>query len=1277
MNTTATSLPTLTTNIVSMITSATATSGGNITSSGDSPVTARGICWGIWPEPELAYDTVTTDGTGIGSFTSSLVGMKPNTFYYVRAYATNASGTAYGNQVSLTTLNPLPVLTTTPASMITSTTATSGGNIILSGDSSVTARGICWGIWGEPELAYDTFTTDGTGIGSFTSSLVGMKPNTFYYVRAYATNSFGTAYGNQVSLTTLNSTTTSTTKPRTTTTTTKKITTTTTTRPRTTTTTTKKITTTTTTLVPTTTTTTTKLATTTTTTAPITTTTTTKLATTTTTTVAPTTTTTTTKLTTTTSTTLAPTTTTTTTKFTTTTSTTLVPTITTTTTLAPITTTTTTKLTTTTSTTLAPTTTTTTTKFTTTTSTTLVPTTTTTTTSLPILTTTVVSMITSTTASSGGNITSSGSSPVTARGICWGIWAEPELAYDTVTTDGTGIGSFTSSLIGMKPNTFYYVRAYATNASGTAYGNQVSLTTLNSTTTTTSTTKISTTTTTINPITTTTTTKFATTTTTTTIKFSGNTFYVATNGSNTNPGTLTQPWLTIQYGIQHMTSGSILYVRGGTYTPAPTTITGNASGGYYSAAVAISGMNGTSGNTYKIWAYPGELPIINGSNITSGVPGGIIISNSSFVHVKGFEVTGMAYISHSSAGVEVYNSPNCIVENINSHHNGGYGYGSRLNVNGTYFINCDSHDNCDGPAGGGDADGFDVGFSTNNSTIYLIGCRSWNNSDDGFDMYNGSQYGNYSGIYYLINCWAWHQGYLSDQVSVGGDGCGFKYGLEDVYSSTTKRYTYNCIAYNNRIAGFNNNACNAVQIFYNNISYHNLQKGWWFFDYNIADVLRNNISYANGDTDQFQSNQIHDHNSWDTAGITVNDADFASVTGSLLTSPRQSDGSLPVITFLHLVSGSDIRGKGTDSGTYPNSIYSTDGDGNSWASPPALGPFEYISSVNTTTTTQVPVTTTTSTKAITTTTTTLSGGVVDTNMTINNATTGDWSGYNVARSSRINYTFSYNSITSVNQSGYMLQAGNDASASTDNNLDGEIIIGNKLTWNGGGTTSITHGLFTGHMKNVIIKYNYLDKVPMSIIRKSTYSMTNTSGGVAYNIVKNPIATAGVIKGMNGVCYYNNTFYSNLSGVWRGLIDIYSNTDVTPNVPATGAKIKNNIFYTVVGQYNIAIHDSACLTGFESDYNVFYCESGTPHFNYLEGDKTFAQWQALGYDTHSIVINPNFNNTTDFVPTSKLSYGTDLGSDYILGLSTNATWIVGVAPSTTAQSGTWQVGARVI
>jgi len=96
---------------------------------------------------------------------------------------------------------------------------------------------------------------------------------------------------------------------------------------------------------------------------------------------------------------------------------------------------------------------------------------------LPILSTTAASAITTTTASSGGNISSDGGGSNTARGVCWSTSQNPTIALTTKTSDGTGTGSFSSNLTGLSPNTLYYVRAYATNSTGTAYGNQVSFTT--------------------------------------------------------------------------------------------------------------------------------------------------------------------------------------------------------------------------------------------------------------------------------------------------------------------------------------------------------------------------------------------------------------------------------------------------------------------------------------------------------------------------------------------------------------------------------------------------------------------------------------------------------------------------------------------------------------------------------------------------------------------------------------------------------------------------------
>ena len=100
--------------------------------------------------------------------------------------------------------NPLPEVTTTPATDISINSASMGGNVISHGGATVTARGVCWNTSQNPNIS-DNKTSDGTGTGSFTSLITGLTVNTTYYVRAYATNSAGTAYGIQVSFTTLNS----------------------------------------------------------------------------------------------------------------------------------------------------------------------------------------------------------------------------------------------------------------------------------------------------------------------------------------------------------------------------------------------------------------------------------------------------------------------------------------------------------------------------------------------------------------------------------------------------------------------------------------------------------------------------------------------------------------------------------------------------------------------------------------------------------------------------------------------------------------------------------------------------------------------------------------------------------------------------------------------------------------------------------------------------------------------------------------------------------------
>ena len=261
----------------------------------------------------------------------------------------------------------------------------------------------------------------------------------------------------------------------------------------------------------------------------------------------------------------------------------------------------------------------------------------------------------------------------------------------------------------------------------------------------------------------------------------------------------------------------------------------------------------------------------------------------------------------------------------------------------------------------------------------------------------------------------------------------------------------------------------------------------------------------------------------------------------------------------------------------------------------------------------------------------------------------------------------------------MLEAGQEVPTQYTDNFRGAEITGNKFSWVGNqDANTITHGIFTGYHTDVKIMYNYLDYVPMGIIRKSN-GLTDTAGVVAYNIIRNPPAVGIVVKGMNGVRIYNNTLFSEDSlyvspgiGTWRGLIDVYENDN--PVGSAKGVKIKNNIFYTKNRITNINVMNTACLEGFESDYNIFWCESGEPRFMIAGQSLTFAQWQARGYDLHSMVMNPYFKNTTDLVPERRIQWGTP--TEFDMGIAASDYWVAGFDPVLVRQGEYWQQGARV-
>jgi uncharacterized protein (TIGR02145 family) len=306
------SLPVVTTGTIKSVSETTATVSGNLDSigAGVSSVSQHGHCWSNETTTPTVDDNKTSLGPKdtIGSFESVIVGLSPGELYYVRAYATNNAGTAYGDTISFITsaAGTVPVLTTGIISNVTENSATAAGSLnnMGSGFSSVSQHGHCW----SSETSTPTINDDKTSLGtrsttgSFESSLTGLTPDILYYVRAYATNSSGTGYGNPVSF--------STEPPA----------------------------------------------------------------------------------------------------------------------------------------------------------------------GVPELTTTPVSSITGTTATSGGSITSDGGSSITAKGICWSTNHNPTI-YDNNKNEGNGTGAFVSTMEGLDQKTIYYVRAYATNATDTGYGNEIAFTT--------------------------------------------------------------------------------------------------------------------------------------------------------------------------------------------------------------------------------------------------------------------------------------------------------------------------------------------------------------------------------------------------------------------------------------------------------------------------------------------------------------------------------------------------------------------------------------------------------------------------------------------------------------------------------------------------------------------------------------------------------------------------------------------------------------------------------
>ncbi|MCU4164776.1 right-handed parallel beta-helix repeat-containing protein [Carboxylicivirga caseinilyticus] len=369
-------------------------------------------------------------------------------------------------------------------------------------------------------------------------------------------------------------------------------------------------------------------------------------------------------------------------------------------------------------------------------------------------------------------------------------------------------------------------------------------------------------------------------------------YYVAKTGSDSNTGTsLDSPLANVTTAISKAVAGDVIYIREGEYK--------------YSTKISLS-RSGTAANPIQMMAYQNEKVIIDFSQMAldSGNRG-FSLSGQYWI-IKGLTIrragdNGM-FISGSYNTVE-----NCI---FYEHQDTGLQLGNGASENN--IINCDSYGNAD-PTDYGDADGFACKMDVGNNN-YFYGCRSWLNVDDGWDGYLRGTDDVYT---VLENCWTWRNGYFLNGTDAGAsaNGNGFKVGGSDDKTLMHNFTLINCVAFDNKAKGFDQNNNKGDMYFYNGTSYRN--KG---NNYSIPSAVNsakeaevvNCISVEGSNKVSLTSSVLQQTNSWN--GFTCNSADFVSLDTTGVTGPRQADGSLPDLDVFKLVQGSDLIDGGTDLG---------------------------------------------------------------------------------------------------------------------------------------------------------------------------------------------------------------------------------------------------------------------------------------------------------------------------------------------------------------------------
>jgi len=393
--------------------------------------------------------------------------------------------------------------------------------------------------------------------------------------------------------------------------------------------------------------------------------------------------------------------------------------------------------------------------------------------------------------------------------------------------------------------------------------------------------------------------------------------FIAPNGLDANPGTFDLPYATFPKAIAAAVAGGgdTIYVRGGTYNLI-TTITISAS------------QSGSDSMYYTLMAYNDEVPLLDFSAQAFSSRG--ISMKANYWHIKGLRIKGAG-----DNGMNIDFGSNNIIEQCQFYENRDSGLQLGNGSANNQIINCDSYYNAD-PDNYADADGFAPKLTVGSGN-YFYGCRSWGNCDDGWDGYLRGA----SGMTTTVeNCWTWGNGYLKDGSDPGAqaNGNGFKMGGADNSNADSLLHHFiviNCVAFNNKHKGFDQNNNLGSMTLYNCTGYHNLEA-----DYKIQRtlspgetlVVKNCVSYDGAV--QLGTFAIQETNSW-LAPFVVTAEDFISLVIDSAAAPRQADGSLPEIGLLHLAQGSDLIDGGVDLG-YPYK-----------GTAPDLGAFEsdYVTSV--------------------------------------------------------------------------------------------------------------------------------------------------------------------------------------------------------------------------------------------------------------------------------------------------------------------------------------------